>query len=152
MRASRLVSILMLLQGRGKLTAQQLADELAVSIRTVYRDLDALAASGVSFERAVSGCPWCSPFRASLLTGRYPQHAVSRTPQRLDLSHAAALFWLPFARATTRASLDEALSRAFRAGEPMLIEAVILPGDARRRTERLWCAASEHHNRMENGS
>ncbi len=47
MRASRLVSILMLLQGRGKLTAQQLADELEVSIRTIYRDLDALAASGV---------------------------------------------------------------------------------------------------------
>jgi predicted DNA-binding transcriptional regulator YafY len=37
----------MLLQGRGKLTAQQLADELEVSIRTIYRDLDALAASGV---------------------------------------------------------------------------------------------------------
>jgi predicted DNA-binding transcriptional regulator YafY len=47
MRASRLVSILMLLQGRGKLTAQQLADEMEVSIRTIYRDLDALAASGV---------------------------------------------------------------------------------------------------------
>jgi predicted DNA-binding transcriptional regulator YafY len=47
MRASRLVSILMLLQGRGRLTAQQLADELEVSIRTIYRDLEALGASGV---------------------------------------------------------------------------------------------------------
>src|SRR5215831_2467760 len=47
MRASRLVSILLLLQGRGKLTAQQLADILEVSVRTVYRDIDSLAESGV---------------------------------------------------------------------------------------------------------
>ncbi|HEY6740468.1 MAG TPA: HTH domain-containing protein, partial [Actinopolymorphaceae bacterium] len=42
MRASRLLSVLMLLQTRGKLTAEQLADELEVSVRTIYRDLEAL--------------------------------------------------------------------------------------------------------------
>ncbi len=41
------MSLLLLLQNRGQLTAQQLADELEVSIRTIYRDIEALSASGV---------------------------------------------------------------------------------------------------------
>ena len=43
--------------------------------------VDTLAAEGVEFPRALAGCPWCTPFRGSLLTGRYPQHCVVRTPQ-----------------------------------------------------------------------
>jgi predicted DNA-binding transcriptional regulator YafY len=47
MRASRLVSLLLLLQNRGQLTAAQVARELEVSERTVYRDVEALSAAGI---------------------------------------------------------------------------------------------------------
>src|SRR4051812_7967888 len=47
MRASRLLSLLLLLQTRGGLTAAELAEELEVSVRTIHRDVEALGAAGI---------------------------------------------------------------------------------------------------------
>jgi predicted DNA-binding transcriptional regulator YafY len=46
-RADRLLSLVLLLQARGRATAQAIAAELEVSVRTVYRDLEALVTAGV---------------------------------------------------------------------------------------------------------
>lgn len=47
MRADRLLSMMILLQNRGRMTAGQLAEELEVSERTIYRDVLALSVSGI---------------------------------------------------------------------------------------------------------
>lgn len=47
MRADRLVSLALLLQARGRMSARELAAELAVSVRTIYRDITALNAAGI---------------------------------------------------------------------------------------------------------
>jgi len=57
MLASRLLSILMLLQTRGRVSATTLAREFEVSVRTIHRDIDQLSAAGIPVyaERGRSG-------------------------------------------------------------------------------------------------
>ena len=69
MRADRLLRLVLLLQTRGRMTADQLAAELEVSVRTIYRDIDALSGAGfpVYTERgAGGGCALVDGYRTSL--------------------------------------------------------------------------------------
>ena len=46
--------------------------------------LNDLSLEGTTFTDAVSGCPWCTPFRGSLFTSKYNHKCVYKTPQHLD--------------------------------------------------------------------
>jgi len=69
MRADRLVALLLLLQTRGRMTAQELARRLEVSERTIYRDVSALGMAGVPVyaERGPGGgCSLAHGYRTNL--------------------------------------------------------------------------------------
>ena len=69
MRADRLLSILLLLQSEGTLSAGNLANRLEVSRRTIYRDIIALSTAGIPvyMERGPNGgCSLVEDYRTNL--------------------------------------------------------------------------------------
>ncbi|WP_328768894.1 helix-turn-helix transcriptional regulator [Streptomyces sp. NBC_00286] len=79
MRADRLVSLVLLLRQRGRLTADTLARELEVSTRTVLRDIEALSTAGVPVyaERGRHGGFALAPGFRTELTGLNHDEALA---------------------------------------------------------------------------
>ncbi|GGV25391.1 transcriptional regulator [Streptomyces filipinensis] len=103
MKSDRLLSILLLLQTRGRVPAHELADRLEVSVRTIYRDVEALSASGVPVyaERGRhGGIELLAGFRTDV-TG-------------LTADESRALFILAAQGAHAALGLDAALGSALR--------------------------------------
>ena len=88
MRADRLLSILLVMQSRRRVTARELAERLEVSERTILRDMDALSASGIPVvaERGNGGGWSLLENYQTKLTGLNPTEI-----QALFLSHPARL-------------------------------------------------------------
>jgi len=117
--------MLMLLQIRGKMPAQALAGELEVSVRTIYRDLDALSAAGVPVyaERGPGGgCALLDSYRTTL-TG-------------LTADEVRALFMLTIPAALAQLGVGQELKAA------LLKLSAALP--AERRRDEAWVRQRIH--------
>ncbi|MEU5183314.1 YafY family protein [Streptomyces longwoodensis] len=103
MKSDRLLAILLLLQTRGRVPAPELAERLEVSVRTIYRDVEALSVSGVPVyaERGRHGGIELLPGFRTDVTG-------------LTADESRALFVLAAEGAHAALGLDAALGSALR--------------------------------------
>jgi predicted DNA-binding transcriptional regulator YafY len=126
-RADRLLSLILLLRHRGRMTAAALARELEVSPRTVLRDVEALSTAGVPIyaERGRDGGFALLPGFTTDLTGLTPDEALAlltaqsrTTPDALGLGpeFAAAM------RKVVAAVPESARRTATDAAERVLVD------------------------------
>ncbi|MFD0143775.1 MULTISPECIES: helix-turn-helix transcriptional regulator [unclassified Streptomyces] len=115
MRADRLVSLVLLLRGRGRLTAETLARELEVSTRTVLRDIEALSAAGVPVysERGRHGGFALLPGFRTELTGLNHDEALALLTAASG--RGERVFGLGPALASARRKVVDALPESHRA-------------------------------------
>ncbi|MFD5265443.1 helix-turn-helix transcriptional regulator [Streptomyces sp. NPDC058335] len=123
MRADRLVSLVLLLRRRGRMTADTLARELEVSTRTVLRDMEALSAAGVPVyaERGRHGGFALLPGFQTALTGLNHDEALAllvagsrRGAQQFGLGSALASAMLKLVDALPEGLRDTAVGAAQR--------------------------------------
>ncbi|GAA4610059.1 putative DNA-binding transcriptional regulator YafY [Actinoplanes octamycinicus] len=119
MRADRLVSLVLLLRQRGRLTADTLARELEVSTRTVLRDIEALSAAGVPVyaERGRHGGFALLPGFRTELTGLNHDEALA-----LLTAGSGRGLGLGPALASARRKVADALPDSHRATARLLVE------------------------------
>ncbi|GAB3967062.1 helix-turn-helix transcriptional regulator [Plantactinospora veratri] len=115
MRADRLVSLVLLLRQRGRLSATTLARELEVSTRTVLRDIEALSAAGVPVhvERGRHGGFALLPGFRTELTGLNHDEALALLVA--GSRSGAQAFGLGSALASAMRKVVDALPESYRA-------------------------------------
>src|ERR671914_1521864 len=115
MRADRLVSLVLLLRQRGRLSAAALARELEVSTRTVLRDIEALSAAGVPVyaERGRHGGFALLPGFQTELTGLNHDEALALLVA--GSRRGAQVFGLGSALASAMRKVVDALPESHRA-------------------------------------
>jgi len=116
MRADRLVSLVLLLRQRGRMTADELACELEVSSRTVLRDIEALSTAGVPVyaDRGRHGGFSLLPGFRTELTGLNHEEALALLTA--GSSRGEKVFGLSTALASAMRKVVDALPEGHRAG------------------------------------
>ncbi|MBF6317489.1 WYL domain-containing protein [Nocardia cyriacigeorgica] len=126
MRADRLVSLVLLLRRRGRLTAAELADELEVSTRTVLRDIEALSTAGVPVyaERGRHGGFALLPGFRTELTGLNHEEALALLVA--GSRRGAQVFGLGSALASAMLKVVDALPDSYRATADEVAERLLI--------------------------